>query len=78
MEVSEEDLSFAQPLPLWRLRLLDLDDHLCALEAVFGRVDNGRAGRLVGIVSRADAGTGLGFNQYFVPPMDELSNRRRG
>jgi hypothetical protein len=63
VEVGEQHLALAQLLALARLGLLDLDDHLGALED-FRRLGDDRCpGHLVVVIGDADAGPGAGLDQ---------------
>ena len=64
MQIGEEDLALAQHRALDRLRFLDFDDHLGALEDVFGAGGDLRAGAPIVVVGRTDACAGIGLDQH--------------
>jgi len=73
-----EYLSFAQHRPLAGLRLLDLDDHLDAIENFPSGLDNLTAGPGVNLVGRADTGASIGFDQNGMAMAHKLLNALGG
>ena len=77
VQIRKQDLAFAQHRAFDRLRLLDLDDHLRALEHFFGARSDLRAGTAIVVVGGADAGAGIGLHQYRMTMHLHLTHRRR-
>jgi len=74
MEIGEEDLTLAERGDLARLRLLDLDDHVGGGEDRFGvRRDLGTGGA-IGVVGKADAGSGAALDKDLVAVKHELAH----
>ena len=72
VQVGEQDLAFAQHLPLHLLRLLDLDDHLGRHEHLGGTGNDACTGGHVGRVIGTEAGAGAGLHQHLVPGRGEI------
>jgi len=77
VQVGEQHLALAQHLALDRLRLLDLDHHLGALEDFAGARGNHRpGGPELGVVD-ADAVAGAALDEDFVSGGHQLAHSRR-
>ena len=77
MQVGEEDLILAQHRRLDRLGLLDLHDHLGALEDLLRGVDDLRAGRFVHVVVESDGGRGVALHHHLMAVGDEFPHGGR-
>ncbi len=66
MQIGEQHLAFLEHGPFLGLRLLDLDDHLSAVEDLRGGADDLRPGGLIVGVLRADPDTRVGFDDDIV------------
>ena len=77
VQVGEQDLGRAQHATLGELRLLDLHDHVGLGEDLFGGIGDGGTGTDIGVVGKADPGTGLRLDQDVVAVMDEFAHRGR-
>ena len=77
MQVGEQHLVLAQQVAFFRLRLLDLDDHLGGLEDVGGALGDGGADGAIGVVVEADAQPRAGFDQHLVTMVDDLAHAGR-
>jgi hypothetical protein len=73
VEISVEDLPFAEHRALDRLRLLDLDDHFGAVEHRLRVGLDDRAGRLVVAVAGADAQARAALDPDLVAVRGELA-----
>ena len=72
MEVSKQDLAFAQQQGFFRLRFFDLYDQTCFGEDRFGRIANFRAGFCVVRIGIATTRTRAGSQQHAMTALDEL------
>lgn len=72
MEVSKQDLTFAQQPGFFRLRFFDLYDQTCFGEDRFGRIANFRAGFCVVRIGIATTRTRAGSQQHAMAALGEL------
>ena len=77
VQVGEQDLVGTQHGSLDRLRLFDLDDHVGALEDLFGGVDDLGAGGLVHLVVQADLGGAVTLHHDLMAVGDQVADRGR-
>ena len=78
VEVGEQDLTGPQHGDFGGLRFLDLNDQVGRLEQGGRRVGNRCAGRSIGVVTEADAGSGIMFDADGVAELDEFPDAGRG
>ena len=72
MEVSKQDLAFAQQPGFFRLRFFDLHDQICFGEDGFGRITNFRAGFCVVRIGIATTRARAGSQQHAMAALRQL------
>jgi hypothetical protein len=77
MQIGEEDLAFAQLLPLGRLRLLDLHDHVGGREHLRRAIDNRGARLAIDVVVGADARARILLDDDLMAGADIFADRAR-
>ena len=75
MEIGEKRVILAKKRVFRGQRLLDLDDHIRALEDLGVLLDDFRAGIAVILVAKTDVRARLGFHHDLVAVFDELIGR---
>ena len=76
MQVGEQYLVAPQHGTLRRLGLFHLDDHVCACKHLGRRSGHACTGFFVGAIGRADARTGILFDQHHMAVRSEFADRR--
>ena len=77
MQVGEEDLALSQQTTFGQLRLLDLHDHVGALEHAGGIGDDRRSGGGVPLVVQPDLHSGAGLHHHAVSMVNQFTDRPR-
>ena len=74
MQIGEKRVFRLQHGPLFGLGLLDLDDQLCGIENLPGRLKNSRSGLPIILVGKANGEASSGFHKHLMIVAAQLMN----